>query len=274
MEPFRYREDAKIPCFSLHPWEEAFPRLVAGISARKASPDPFQYNYALHIGDDPDRVRLNRQKLAEQLGMSFSSWTCGEQVHGADIAEVTSEDRGKGRNSLETALPSVDGLLTDEEDILLTSFYADCVPLLFYSPDSNLIGLAHAGWRGTVGKIGPRMVEKMVRRGAKREGILAAIAPSIGGCCYEVDEHVAGPLSQVLSDLSGVLFSSRPGRWMLDLKAANRKLLLQAGIREENLLVSRWCTSCHEEHFFSHRRDRGRTGRMVAWIGMRKGRRA
>jgi YfiH family protein len=272
VEPFRYREDAKIPCFSLHPWENAFPNLVAGMSARKASPDPYQHNYALHVGDDPDRVRLNRQKLAEQLGMSFSAWTCGEQVHGADIAEVSSEDRGKGRNSLETALPSVDGLLTDQEDILLTSFYADCVPLLFYSPDSSIIGLAHAGWRGTVGRIGPRMVEKMVRRGAKREGILAAIAPSIGGCCYEVDEHVVGPLSQSLSDLSGVINPSRPGRWMLNLKAANRKLLLEAGIREENLLVSGWCTSCHEEHFFSHRRDQGRTGRMVAWIGMRKGR--
>ena len=172
MEPFRYREDAKIPCFSLHPWEEAFPRLVAGISARKASPDPFQYNYALHIGDDPDRVRLNRQKLAEQLGMSFSSWTCGEQVHGADIAEVTSEDRGKGRNSLETALPSVDGLLRTK-DILLTSF----MPIVFLS--CFTVGFqphraAHA-WMETVGKIGPRMVEKWCR---KRENLAAIARPS------------------------------------------------------------------------------------------------
>src|SRR5690554_4967262 len=112
------------------------------MSARRASSDLFLHNYALHVGDDPERVRMNRQKLVERLGMSFSSWTCGEQVHGADIAEVTPDERGRGRDSLETALPSVDGLLTDVEDILLTSFYADCVPLLFYSPDSNLIGLA------------------------------------------------------------------------------------------------------------------------------------
>lgn len=272
MEPFRYREDKGVPYFSLHPWEENFPNLVVGMSARKASSDLFQHNYALHVGDDPDRVRTNRQKLAERLGMPFSSWTCGEQVHGTDIKEVVSEDRGRGRNSLENALPSVDGMLTGEEDILLTSFYADCVPLLFYSPDSRVIGLAHAGWRGTVGGIGPRMVERMVRRGSKREHILVAIAPSIGGCCYEVDEHVVGPLSRVLSDLTGVIRPSNAGKWMLDLKAANRKLLLEAGIREENILVSGWCTSCHRKYFYSHRRDQGRTGRMVAWIGMRKGR--
>lgn len=271
MEPFRYR-DANVPYFSLHPWEGAFPNLVAGMSARKASSEPFRYNYAFHVGDDPGRVLLNRQKLAEQLGMAFSSWTCGEQVHGADIAEVTAADRGRGRNSLKTAIPSVDGLLTDEEDILLTSFYADCVPILFCCPDSGVIGIAHAGWRGTVAEIGPRMVERIVRRGSKRENILAAIAPSIGGCCYEVDELVTDPLSRVLSDLTGVIRPSQPGKWMLDLRAANRKLLLQAGIREENIMVTGWCTSCHGDYFYSHRRDQGRTGRMVAWIGMRKGR--
>ncbi len=272
MEPFRYREDAEVPYFSLDPWEKAFPNLVAGMSARRASSDLFLHNYALHVGDDPERVRMNRQKLVERLGMSFSSWTCGEQVHGADIAEVTPDERGRGRDSLETALPSVDGLLTDVEDILLTSFYADCVPLLFYCPDSGIIGMAHAGWRGTVGSIGPQMVERMVRRGARRENILAAIAPSIGGCCYEVDEHVVDPLRRTLSDLNGVIRPSPAGKWMLDLKSANRKLLLKAGIREENILATGWCTSCHREYFYSHRRDQGRTGRMVAWIGIRKGR--
>ena len=112
----------------------------------------------------------------------------------------------------------------------------------------------------------------MVRRGARRENSLAAIAPSIGGCGEEVDEQVVDPLRRTLSDLNGVIRPSPAGKWMLDLKSANRKLLLKAGIREENILATGWCTSCHREYFYSHRRDQGRTGRMVAWIGIRKGR--
>jgi polyphenol oxidase len=275
MEPFHMRQDTSIPYFSLKEWEEKFPHLVVGMSARDihSQEDPDRWNYALHVGEDPGRVVQNREQLLSQLRFPVSSWTCANQVHGTHVHVVNQSERGRGKESQETAIPATDGLITGEEDVLLSSFYADCVPLLFYSPEADIVGVAHAGWRGTVGEIGRRMVEAMESKGASAETILAAIAPSIGGCCYEVDEKVAHPLLEVLPDASSeVLRPVQPGKWKLDLRQANRQLLLRAGLQPENILVTKWCTSCHPELFHSHRRDKGKTGRMAAFIGKRKGR--
>ncbi|MDA8354428.1 MAG: peptidoglycan editing factor PgeF [Firmicutes bacterium] len=273
MEPFQLQDDVSVPYFSLRSWEREFPHLAAGISARdgESVENPNSTNYALHVGGRRETVIQNRKRLASRLGMPFSSWTCGEQVHGVAIREVTSADRGKGRESMDSAFPETDGLLTREPDLLLTSFYADCVPLLFYSPDPAWIGVAHAGWRGTVGKIGSRMVREIVRRGAARDQIHVAIGPSIGGCCYEVDEKVVMPLKDVLPNPGrAVVQPSGRGKWKLDLKEANRQLLLKEGLKEDQVVMTGWCTSCHPDLFHSHRRDHGKTGRMVAFIGMRK----
>ncbi|MFC4076520.1 peptidoglycan editing factor PgeF [Salinithrix halophila] len=274
MEPFQLRNEQAIPYFSLLLWEREFPHLTAGISARNSESfhDPNLYNYALHVGSDPDRVLGNRRRLAEALNIPPASWTYGEQVHGTRIREVTNSEKGRGRHETSPALEGTDGLLTGEEEIFLFSFYADCVPLFFYSPDRGLVGVAHAGWRGTVGGIGPAMVEEFVSRGADRGQIRAAIAPSIGPCCYEVDDKVSQPLIKALPEADvQVLQPAGPGKWNLDLKEANRQLLLDSGLSGEHILVTHWCTSCHPELFHSHRRDQGKTGRMAAFIGKRKG---
>lgn len=268
MEPFQFCDGAGVPCFFLSKWEKEFPHLSVGMSARGSG-----RNYALHVEDDPDHVIANRKALAEKLHLPFAWWTCGEQVHGVDIREVRAEDRGRGSNSRGTAFADTDGLVTREPGVWLTSFYADCVPLIFYSPDADVIGIAHAGWRGTVSGIGPRMVRRMVQMGADVKEIRAAIAPSIGGCCYEVDERVAIALQEVLPSVSNeILMPTYPGKWKLDLRLANRELLLLEGILPEHVEVTQWCTSCHPEYFFSYRRDKGKTGRMVAWIAKRDGR--
>ncbi|SDW05017.1 conserved hypothetical protein [Marininema mesophilum] len=274
MEPFQACKESSVPYFSLLPWEREFPRLRAGISTRDSESiqDPMHCNYALHIGDDRANVLDNRKRLAEALDVPLSYWTCGDQVHGTHIHEVTSEEQGRGLYDASTAYPATDGLITHADDVLLTSFYADCVPLLFYSPDTEWMGVAHAGWRGTVGGIGRNMVEAFHLRGASLANLRVAIAPSIGRCCYEVDEHVTTPLLQALPHADErVLQSTGEGGWRLDLKEANRQILLQSGLFEEHIFVSQWCTSCHPAHFHSHRRDRGNTGRMVAYIGRRKG---
>lgn len=274
MEPFQLQRDVATPFFALVPWQRDFPRLTAGMSARdgESIKDPDCTNYALHTGAPKERVIQNRKVLTDQLGIPFSSWTCGEQVHGVGIREVTADECGKGGESVESAFPKTDGLLTQERGVLLASFYADCVPLLFYSPDANILGVAHAGWRGTVGRIGPKMVCEFVRRGAARENIRAAIAPSIGGCCYEVDGKVATPIEGILPNAGPeVLKLTGEGKWKLDLREANRRLLLKEGLKEDKILVTGWCTSCHPDLFHSYRRDQGRTGRMVSFIGMGKG---
>lgn len=272
MEPFVYHK-RDLPFFSLDGWQEQFPHLIVGISAKHPEEDWQMSNYAFHVGNNPDLVRENRRKLTQQLQVSFESWTCAEQVHGTKIKLVESEDRGKGGSNPHSAISSTDGLLTFENNLFLASFYADCVPLFFYSSDLDLIGVAHAGWKGTVQGIGRKMIDRMVQLGAKKNHIYVAIGPSIGMCCYEVDHRVIEPLQRELQPLNCYqnvyVKADRADRYFVDLKQANAQILLHAGVSIENLVQSERCTSCQTEFFHSHRRDQGNTGRMVAWIGKR-----
>ncbi|RAL26024.1 peptidoglycan editing factor PgeF [Thermoflavimicrobium daqui] len=273
MEPFLFQSKKGLPFFSLAPWKKEFPHLQVGFSARKPQEDWSTCNYALHVGDNPAKVIYNRKQLSEALGVSFASWTCGEQVHGVHIEVVHSDQRGKGREVRETAFSDTDGLLTGETDILLTSYYADCVPLFFYSPDLDWVGVAHAGWKGTVAGIGEKMLQNLVELGANLKNIRVAIGPSIGGCCYEVDEKVIQPLRSILqSDELKPTIAKRNNhsKWQLDLKQANAAIFLKNGINPQHLIISSWCTSCDLDYFYSHRRDQGNTGRMVAWIGKKE----
>lgn len=176
-------------------------------------------------------------------------------------------DRGKGSLSTQTAIADVDGLLTAQDDICLISFYADCVPLYFFEPTKRLIGLAHAGWRGTVKQIAKEMVHTMVEKmNANPKYIYAAIGPSIGACCYEVDNYVAQSVHNMLPR-ADVIKSHANNRYMLDLKECNRQIMIEAGILPEHIAMTQYCTGCDTTRFFSHRKESGKTGRMASWIG-------
>lgn len=274
MEPFDLISSAEVPYFALSHWERDFPHLTVGCSSKKNDVNWTHSNYALHVGKDKEQVVENRKKLVQQIGMPFSSWTSGEQVHDTQIAIVTQVDRGRGNLSRESAFFNTDGLMTEEVNILLTTYYADCVPLYFYSPDIDMIATVHAGWKGTVGSIVGKVIEMFIQRGAKIENMRAAIGPSIGSCCYEVDEKVIDPLKAVIlseDDLRTVTEEQdQEMRWKLNLKKANKILMERVGVLPEHISVSSWCTSCYPDYFHSHRRDAGDTGRMVAWIGKRE----
>jgi len=273
MEAFVKRVEANgVETFRIERWERMFPGLSAGFSSRIGGVSEGGYgslNCALHVADHPPHVIENRRRLAAAAGFPFEAWTCAQQVHEADVAIITSAERGSGRDSLETALAGKDALITDVKDTMLVSFYADCVPLFFYDPEHEAVGLAHAGWKGTVKQIAVRTVEAMrAAFGTNPERLLAAIGPSIGECCYEVDEPVIGALRA-----SGIDDGWTPqdnGRYLLNLKEINRHLLRKAGILATHIELSELCTGCHGEWFFSHRRDKGRTGRMASWIGVRE----
>ncbi|MDQ0416405.1 YfiH family protein [Croceifilum oryzae] len=272
MEPFQMQKKSSVPYFALVLWQEEYPHLTVGFSAREEDSSSMCHNYALHVEDQPSRVIENRKSLVRDLSFSLDSFTCGEQVHGIDIAYVTGEDRGRGNRDRESAFSNTDGLFSSEEDILLASFYADCVPLFFYAPDIDAIGVAHAGWKGTVQKIGPKMVTEMVSKGADISKIRVAIGPSIGACCYEVDEHVLHPMMDALEcqELSTtVALPTSDHKAMLDLKEANAQLFKQIGLRDDQIVKSKYCTSCSNDYFHSYRRDKGDTGRMMSFIGKR-----
>lgn len=280
-EPFVETYSAGKPAgFHLADWERRFPYVSAGMTSRHGgvSVSPLDtLNCALHVNDAPDRVIENRRSFAETLGASFDAWTCAEQVHGSRIAVITAAERGRGRLSREDAIQATDALITDTPGVWLTAFFADCVPLYFLDPVRRAVGLAHAGWKGTVALIAQETVQAMAAAfGSRPEDLYAAVGPSIGGCCYEVDAAVATPVKAALqrlgleaeADRFLVPRAGRQGKWMLNLQLLNQQIMIKAGILPSRIEICGMCTSCRTDVFYSHRKEHGSTGRMAAWIGM------
>lgn len=282
MEPFERNASREEPeLYHLSAWESLLPQVSAGFTGRGGGvgSGPYDsFNLALHVGDSPADVLENRGRLTDALGFPRDAWTCGEQVHGVHVACVHNADKGKGLYDRESAFQRTDGLVTNVPEVLLTSFYADCVPLYFLDPVRKVVGLAHAGWKGTVGKIAEAVIDVMEKEyGSQKSEIRAAIGPSIGGCCYEVDEAVMGHVREVTAGLEGLdtmdsiaVPSKSEGRSMLNLKELNRIIMIKAGILPTHIECTSWCTSCKDDMFFSYRKHQGVTGRMASWIGLKE----
>ncbi|MBO8171131.1 MAG: peptidoglycan editing factor PgeF [Bacillaceae bacterium] len=272
MEPFQTPGETESLLY-ISTWIRKFPFLKAGISTRLGgvSGPPFnELNLGMHVGDEKDDVIENRKQLAQKAGFSYETWTCANQVHGKRITRIDRNNAGSGRLDVESAVPETDGLYTTAAGIMLTSFYADCVPLYFVDPVRRVVGLAHAGWRGTAAGIAVEMVETLKRDpGSDVNTIHVAIGPSIGPCCYEVDHRVADRFQELLQeDVQHILTPEGANTFMLDLKESNRILLERAGISPSHIELSRYCTSCRTDLFYSHRKEGGKTGRMASFIGI------
>ena len=226
-----------------------------------------RFNLGFHVGDNPLAVLENRERWLGLWKVPWSRVVVGEQVHGTNVEWVNEEDGGRGFRELETAIPAVDGLLT-QSTLGLMAFFADCVPLFFYYPDLKAVGIAHAGWKGTAQKIGQRVIECFEEAGGCTENAWVAIGPSIGPCCYSVDERVAEQFRLNYKKTS-FLHPQEDRHYLLDLWEANRTLLLEKGIRPENIDIAATCTADNPNWFFSHRREGARTGRMAGWISKR-----
>lgn len=222
-------------------------------------------NLSYTRGDKKEAVDENYRRIAGVLGCKPEDIVCSDQTHTTNIRKVTAADRGKGVTR-ERDYTDVDGLVTNEAGIALATFYADCVPLYFADPVKRVIGLAHSGWRGTVGRIGEKMVEMMqAEYGCDKRDIVAAIGPSICQDCYEVSEDVAEQFKQEFG--SKVLADGKAeGKYQLDLWKANEMVFLQAGLLPENITVTDICTCCNEKLLFSHRASKGRRGNLGAFL--------
>ncbi|NPV14133.1 peptidoglycan editing factor PgeF [candidate division WOR-3 bacterium] len=222
------------------------------------SPKPFDtLNLAFHTQDQFNNVLRNRLTLARALNIAPDALVNGEQVHGANIAIV----REKG-----LTLPNTDGIITDKPGICLLVLVADCVPLLFFHPEKRVIGVAHAGWKGTVARIAQKAVQTLKQRfNCEPENLRVGIGPAIGPCCYEVRADVVQLVRQTQPE-SDKLLIQRDGAWYLDLIKANETQLLNAGVQKQNIETANLCTHCHSNTFFSARAARGPTGRFGAGI--------
>ncbi|UJF35146.1 peptidoglycan editing factor PgeF [Paenibacillus hexagrammi] len=281
MEPFVIRErKGQLTLLELEAWTRHFPKLTAGFTSRLGgiSEAPFgTLNCGLHVMDNEQHVVMNRRLIADAIDQPFEQFTFAEQVHGCDVQVVTAEEAGKGKDSREHAIQAKDAMITNVPGAILCTQYADCVPLFFYDPVNKAAGLAHAGWKGTVLKISMATISSMTHTfGSKPADIRAVIGPSIGVCCYEVDETVAQRVKACLEETKVsseaaalVLISKENGKYMLNLQELNRILINQAGILSSHIEVTQLCTSCRTDLFFSHRKEGGATGRMIAWIGLK-----
>jgi len=225
-------------------------------------------NLGTHVGDQREAVLENRAAICAALGFGLDEMVAGQQVHGKRVHVVTWEDRGRGAADLETAIPETDALITNVPGILLSSYYADCVPVMLLDPVKKAIGLVHAGWKGTAMRIACSALTAMSEAfGTDPRHCLAAIAPSIGGCCYEVDRPLVDSFTQYGFDPGPFLKQAGESRWRLDLRGANRHTLEESGVRPGNITVTGLCTACSPEMFFSYRKS-GSCGRMASLMAL------
>lgn len=259
--------------FLTFPTFDRYPELLHSFSTRLGGVSQGDFdslNLNFRRGDTDGNVLMNYRRICEAVGYEFDGMVASAQDHHTVLRRVTESEKGIGFTRPRD-LPSVDGLYTNTPGVVLVTSYADCVPLYFFDPVKQVIALAHAGWRGTVARIGQHTTERLVEEfDSNPADILAAIGPSIGSCCYEVDATVRDQVlahedllpSQLLNDLGG-------DKYMLDLWECNRRILVMAGIPDENISVGEVCTKCHPELFFSHRLMGDKRGGMVAMMSLK-----
>ena len=247
-------------------------------------------NMSLAVADERDRVYANRRRAYGLFGRDTDTVVHAHLVHGATVARVTTAENG-------TWVHHVDGLITDQPGCVLTMSFADCAPILLYDPVHRAIGLGHAGWKGAVADLPGALVRAMQAQfGSDPAALLAAVGPCIGPCCYEVGEIVIDAVRAAFAEPDELLkrpptadgrpptdgrrqplgddhliagggrLSSVGGRLHFDLPEANRRNLLNAGVRHVEL--AEHCTACRTDLFFSHRAEKGRTGRFGVVLGL------
>lgn len=247
------------------PFRVAFTTRMGGISTA-----PYDsLNLALHAGDNPRYVRDNRTRVFTSLGLDANRAVIAQQIHGSFAAEVTEDDAGRGSFSHADTIEEADALVTRDAGLPLVCFNADCLLLALGDPQSRVLGVLHAGWRGMAAGVIENTVALMVECGADAARIQVVGSPAIGPCCFEVG-------NDVVEALGSEHVASRPaenhGKAMYDFRSAALARLSAAGISREKVALDPSCTCCDAAHFFSHRRatkdGSARTGRMamIAWM--------
>lgn len=224
-------------------------------------------NLSFTRGDEREAVEENYRRLASALEVGYNKFVFSDQTHTTNIRKVTAKDAGKGLVK-KRDYSDVDGLITNEQGLVLSTFYADCVPLFFVDRKNHAIGLSHSGWRGTVARMGKVTVEAMKEAyGTRQKDLLCAIGPSICKDCYEVSEDVAEQFKQEFNEKSKeLLIEKKDGKYQLDLWKANEIVLLEAGVPQTQILLPTLCTCCNEKMLFSHRASHGKRGNLGAFL--------
>ncbi len=242
---------------------------TAGFTTRHEGVSRPPYN-SLNLGsntlDLPHYVKGNRSLLARACGARLEKMITVQQVHGTDLLVIDS----KNQDISHFLRLECDGIVTNQPGLLIAIGTADCVPILLCDPVKKVVAALHAGWQGTAGNIVAKGVEALCSCFASTPSdILAAIGPAICADCYEVDQPVRDAFAKGGLVWEDCTTPRSAGKWGLDLKEANRQLLLAAGIPAGQIDIATHCNACNPELFFSYRRDKGETGRHLGFIMLR-----
>ncbi len=226
-------------------------------------------NTSLTKDDIRENVITNLDTVCSAIGIDYRKLVFSDQVHGDIIRVVTEADIGKGL-TIESDIKHVDALITNVPGVPLITFYADCVPVFILDPVNKAVGLVHSGWKGTTLKIAVKTIEKMSEvYGTKPEDCLVGIGPSIEMNCFEIKEDTAQLFKQSFKNWELFLTKKDEEHYIADLWYAIKQMLMELGVKETNITISSLCTYCNQDLFFSHRRDKGRTGSLSAIIELK-----
>ena len=224
-------------------------------------------NLCDYVGDDALRVLDSRIMLAMQLGVDLDDLVMPRQTHSCRVAVIDEGFRTMDIDKQEAALEGVDALVTSLKGVVIGVNTADCVPIVLADVKAGVIAVAHAGWRGTVGRIAQAVVEEMCRQGASPEHIQVAMGPSICQDCFEVGDEVVTEFKQAHFDLNSIVMcNADTGKAHIDLRMANLAVLKATGVLGDHIVASQHCSRCEHERFFSARRLGINSGRTFTGI--------
>lgn len=222
-------------------------------------------NLGMNRGDSQARVTENFRRFFETAGIKNPAFVCGEQVHENNVHIATQMDLRKAYGHGD--LIKADGYVTNQPNVPLVIFTADCVPILLEDSENKVVGAVHSGWRSTVKDIAGNAIEKMKALGADVSKIKVAIGPAIDKCCFEVGVEVTEAVDKLLNSDASFFYDECPnGKYMLDLRGVVRERFLQLGVLAENIEIVGDCTMCHPNTYFSHRYTNGQRGSLACVI--------
>lgn len=265
----RIRFNHGVPYISYRALEN-IPWLCHGFSTRMGGVSK-EHLSSMNLGwerdDLKENVIKNHEIIADAIGFNPRDIVTSKQTHTTNIKVVSKEDVGKGIYK-DRDYDNIDGMITNHKEVVLATYFADCVPLYIVDTKNKAIGLAHSGWRGTVGRIGRAAIEQMSREyGTKPSDVIACIGPSICQDCYEISEDVATEFIREFPDNTDkILINKGNGKFMLDLWKCNEIVFRECGVLEENIHVPDVCTCCNSHVMFSHRATNGKRGNLAAFL--------
>jgi hypothetical protein len=233
------------------PFGDSFERsLIAALSIRA------QGNMSLCYGDVSNSIG-NRETFLKKIGINFKDLVCAKQTHSGNVRYVTESDKGKGALVYDDAIEDTDAFITDKKGVPIAIFTADCLPVFLYDPRKPAIGLAHGGWRSTKKNIAFSAIELMQKQfGTDPKDLLVGFGPGIRSCCFEAEEDFKQIFPKDTQERNGKLY--------VDLAGANRRQLLEAGVKAENIFDYRICTVCGVKDLYSFRVEKDKSGRMIS----------